>query len=56
MSCNCYENELKIMLIKLLPDYIDAKLELLTATAKVESKGKAITLELHYGVDGYDWE
>lgn len=47
--------ELRKILTELLPKYKNKELELLTITAKVDSKDKAITLELHYGVDGYDW-
>lgn len=48
--------ELRMTLRELLPKYKFSKLDLLTITAKVDSKGKAITLELHYGVDGYEWD
>jgi hypothetical protein len=40
----------------LLPNYTKSSLELLTITAKEDAKGKAVTLEFRYGVDGYEWE
>jgi hypothetical protein len=50
------EKELEEMIKILLADYQKSKLDLLTISAKEDAKGKAVTLEFHFGVDGYEWE
>jgi hypothetical protein len=49
------EEEMKKMIKILLPYYEKKELDLLTITAKEDAKGKAVTLEFHFGVDGYEW-
>ena len=56
MMENLDMQELRNIARHLLPDYKGKNLDLLTITAKEDAKGKAITLQLHYGVDGYEWE
>lgn len=47
--------ELRNYVRDLLPNYKDSSLELLTITAIEDSKGEAVTLQFHYGVDGHEW-
>ena len=49
------DQQLKEMIKQLLPTYEKSLLDLLTITAKEDAKGKAVTLEFHFGVDGYEW-
>jgi hypothetical protein len=52
-----YSHQLMIEMIKrLLPTYQESRLDLLTITAEDVSKGKAVDLTFHFGVDGYEWE
>lgn len=52
-----YSHQLMEEMIKrLLPYYAKSSLDLLTITAIEDSKDKAVTLEFHFGVDGYEWE
>jgi hypothetical protein len=50
------EQEIKEMIKILLPNYEKSELDLLTISAKEDAKGKAVTLEFHFGVDGYEWQ
>jgi hypothetical protein len=49
------DGELRNYIRALLPDYRESQLELLTITAIEDSKGEAVTLQFHYGVNGYEW-